>query len=65
MVYLPEGSGGGWYLFAPAIKFVKASDQRERNKWSSQIAYLPQGSGGGGIRPPVPRCFKTGIYIFS
>ena len=29
---------------------------------------LPQairGTGGGGIRTPVPRCFKTSVYMLS
>ena len=39
--------GGNWPSFEPALKSVKASDQRERDKQANEaIAYLPKGSRG-------------------
>ena len=57
---LPSGKCA---IYVPAKR--KRGSTPKTNSFQNNKLQLKEGTGGGGIRTPVPRCFKASVYMLS
>ena len=50
-------------IYVPAKR--KRNSAPKSNSFDNNELKLDKGTGGGGIRTPVPRCFKASVYMLS